>query len=77
MLKLGQYNYLYAFAPDGDATAVPAAAIGRREPIYSVSPDVSKTEGCFSETENEYAIAVYYRPADARYDRLIGFAKSN
>jgi len=33
---------------------------------------LSKTEGSFSETENEYTIEVYYRPAGERYDRLIG-----
>jgi hypothetical protein len=31
-----------------------------------------RTEGNFSETENEYTVAVYYRPMGARYDRLIG-----
>ena len=31
-----------------------------------------KTEGCFFETENEYTIEVFYRPSNARYDRLIG-----
>ena len=30
------------------------------------------TEGSFYETENEYTIAVYYRPMGGRYDRLIG-----
>jgi hypothetical protein len=33
-------------------------------------------EGDFAETENEYTIAVYYRPIGARYDRLIGFQKA-
>lgn len=32
-------------------------------------------EGDFAETENEYTIAVYYRPIGARYDRIIGFTK--
>lgn len=31
-------------------------------------------EGDYAETENEYTIAVYYRPIGERYDRLIGFA---
>lgn len=30
------------------------------------------TEGDYFQTENEYTILVYYRPAGARYDRLIG-----
>jgi hypothetical protein len=33
---------------------------------------LNETEGNFFETENEYTIAVYYRPAGARYDRLVG-----
>lgn len=32
------------------------------------------TEGDFYETENEYAILVYYRSPDARSDRLVGYA---
>jgi hypothetical protein len=36
-------------------------------------PRLAETEGSFFETENEYAIAVYYRPNGGRYDRLIGF----
>ena len=33
------------------------------------------TEGDFYETENEYAILVYYRPLGGRYDRLVGYAQ--
>jgi hypothetical protein len=36
-------------------------------------PSFKQTEGNFSETENEYTIAVYYRPMGTRYDRLIGY----
>lgn len=32
-----------------------------------------QTEGNFFETENEYLIAVYYRPIGTRFDRLIGY----
>ena len=38
-----------------------------------VKPSFKRTEGNFFETENEYAITVYYRPIGARYDRLIGY----
>ena len=38
-----------------------------------VKPSFKQTEGSFFETENEYAITVYYRPTGARYDRLIGY----
>ncbi|GHT71088.1 hypothetical protein FACS189455_2100 [Bacteroidia bacterium] len=32
-------------------------------------------EGNFFQTENQYSVYVYYRPAGARYDKLIGFQK--
>ena len=35
------------------------------------------TEGNFFETENEYNIAVYFRPMGTRYDRLIGVRNIN
>jgi hypothetical protein len=38
----------------------------------AAKPGLARTEGNFFETGNEYTIAVYYRPAGARYDRLIG-----
>jgi hypothetical protein len=38
----------------------------------TAKPTLAETEGNFFETENEYTIAVYYRPNGARYDRLIG-----
>ncbi len=33
---------------------------------------LQRTEGSHWQTENEYTIAVYYRPFGARYDRLVG-----
>ena len=36
-------------------------------------PSLKRTEGNFFETENEYNIVVYFRPAGARYDRLVGY----
>jgi len=43
--------------------------------IFADTPEsmtFEKTEGNYYETENEYTVAVYYRPAGARYDRLVG-----
>jgi len=40
-------------------------------------PSFRKTEGNFFETENEYHIAVYYRPPGARHDRLVGYKTLN
>ncbi|MDR2775890.1 MAG: DUF5103 domain-containing protein [Tannerella sp.] len=38
----------------------------------AAKPALAETEGNFFETENEYTVAVYYRPNGGRYDRLIG-----
>ncbi|MDR1332414.1 MAG: DUF5103 domain-containing protein [Tannerella sp.] len=35
---------------------------------------VQPAEGSYFQTENEYTIAVYYRPAGARFDRLTGIS---
>lgn len=59
-LLLKQGSYNYRYLFVPDGDAV-----GQTAPI----------EGDFSETENEYTIAVYHRPIGARYDRLIGFTK--
>ena len=55
MLKMGLYNYQYAFVENGSSKIT-----------------LGPMEGNFFETENEYTIAVYFRPIGTRYDRLIG-----
>ncbi|MCM1368842.1 MAG: DUF5103 domain-containing protein [Candidatus Amulumruptor caecigallinarius] len=57
-LKQGNYNYQY----------VALARDGKTQ------PNVALVEGNKYETDNEYDIAVYFRPPGARGDRLIGFA---
>jgi hypothetical protein len=47
--------------------------VDRNEARITIAP----TEGNYYETENEYTIAVYYHPAGARHDRLIGVNKLN
>lgn len=41
-------------------------------PEGEVRGRMAPTEGSFYETENEYTVSVYYRPASGRYDRLVG-----
>lgn len=36
-------------------------------------PSIDDTEGNWYETENEYAILIYYRPFGERYDRLVAY----
>lgn len=40
-------------------------------------PDFSALEGSYFETENNYQLLVYYRPAGARWQELIGFKTIN
>lgn len=35
--------------------------------------DLAELEGNWFETENDYQIVIYYRPAGDRYDRIVGF----
>lgn len=57
-LKQGAYNYQY---------------VTRRQGSEDI-PTASTVEGNKYETDNEYQVAVYYRPVAARGDRLVGFA---
>ena len=61
LLKQGYYSYQYVAVPHG------SDGPGTTAP----------TEGNFYQTENEYTIMVYYHPAGARYDRLIGHTTFN
>ena len=59
-LKQGSYNYQYVAVKKGDGP--------------EGHGDASLIEGNKYETENEYNISVFYRPAIGRADRLIGTA---
>jgi hypothetical protein len=61
-LKQGYYNYMYATVDKNS-----------KKPV----PDMSKTEGNYTETENEYMVLVYYRPLGGRVDELVGYMKIN
>ncbi len=39
--------------------------------------DRNKVEGSFYQTENDYSVVVYYRKFGDRYDRVIGYGKTN
>jgi hypothetical protein len=62
LLKQGAYNYLYL-------VGLPEEATDSTDPLRT-----APIEGDHYETPNEYDISVYYRPAGARYDRLVGVA---
>ncbi|RFZ82110.1 DUF5103 domain-containing protein [Mucilaginibacter terrenus] len=44
-------------------------------PNATKQPDDTSLEGNYFETENEYQLLVYYRPAGARWEELAGFAQ--
>ncbi len=44
---------------------------------FSDLPDNARTEGNFSETENNYAVYVYYRKPGTYYDALVGYTVLN
>lgn len=56
-LKQGAYNYQYVVIPDSRPG----------------QPSTSRIEGDKYETQNEYGVAVYFRPPGARGDRLISY----
>lgn len=62
LVKQGLHNYLYVARPKR----------GRRQ-----SPQMTETEGCFGETENDYHIAVYVRRPGDTYDRLVAVKTHN
>ncbi|MFM2339192.1 MAG: hypothetical protein RL115_2385 [Bacteroidota bacterium] len=62
-LKQGYYNYTYVTLPTRNDK--------------NVAPTMEIVEGNHWGTENNYIVAVYFRPFGARADELVGFAKMN
>jgi hypothetical protein len=44
---------------------------------HTGKPDDIPIEGTHFETENEYQLLVYYRPANARWEELVGYRLLN
>ena len=61
LVKQGGYDYQYWFVPK-----VPSTKVNQSKAT------LQRTDGSYWQTENEYAVYVYWRPFGARYDRLIG-----
>ncbi len=62
LVKQGLMNYLYVSRPKRR----------RRE-----APQMTDTEGCYGQTENDYHIAVYVRKPGDTYDHLVAFKTHN
>ena len=65
LVKQGGYDYQYWFVPKESKDA-------SRRAQANYTTTTQRTDGSFWQTENEYAIYVYWRPFGARYDRLVG-----
>lgn len=63
LVKQGGYDYQYVFVPK---TSLQNSAISHQKTT------TQRVDGSYWQTENEYAIYVYWRPFGARYDRLAG-----
>ena len=63
LVKQGGYDYQYVFVPK---TGERLEVRGERKTT------TQRVDGSYWQTENEYAVYVYWRPFGARYDRLIG-----
>lgn len=65
LVKQGGYDYQYWFVPKESKDA-------SRRAQANYTTTTQRTDGSYWQTENEYAIYVYWRPFGARYDRLVG-----
>ena len=63
LVKQGGYDYQYWFVPK---------ASNQSSSMSQQKTTTQRVDGSYWQTENEYAIYVYWRPFGARYDRLVG-----
>ncbi len=64
LVKQGGYDYQYWF--------VPKEPKGESRSPKANTTTTQRTDGSYWQTENEYAVYVYWRPFGARYERLVG-----
>ena len=62
LIKQGLHNYLY---------------VSRLKKRRREMPQMTETEGCYGETENDYNIAIYVRRPGDTYDHLVAFKTHN
>ena len=63
LVKQGGYDYQYWFVPKVQSDKVQST---------KGKATTQRVDGSYWQTENEYAVYVYWRPFGARYDRLVG-----
>ena len=65
LVKQGGYDFQYWFVPK-------ESKVESRKSKAGTTTTTQRTDGSYWQTENEYAVYVYWRPFGARYDRLVG-----
>lgn len=65
LVKQGGYDYQFWFVPKTPISNL-------KSPISNKITTTQRVDGSYWQTENEYAVYVYWRPFGARYDRLVG-----
>ena len=65
LVKQGGYDFQYWFVPKSQE---PRA----KSQLPQITTTTQRVDGSYWQTENEYAVYVYWRPFGARYDRLVG-----
>ena len=65
LVKQGGYDFQYWFVPKSQESRAKSQEVQQKTTTQRV-------DGSYWQTENEYAVYVYWRPFGARYDRLIG-----
>ena len=65
LVKQGGYDFQYWFVPKSQE---PRA----KSQEFQQKTTTQRVDGSYWQTENEYAVYIYWRPFGARYDRLIG-----
>ena len=67
LVKQGGYDYQFWFVPKSQQ---PGQTSNSQQ--LQKTTTTQRVDGSYWQTENEYAIYVYWRPFGARYDRLVG-----
>ena len=65
LVKQGGYDYQYWFVPK-------ESNVESQKSKAQKTATTQRVDGSYWQTENEYAVYVYWRPFGARYDRLVG-----
>lgn len=75
-MKMGYYEYQYAYLDDSQQAALAFAPDAEEIPIPPRG-NTALMEGDFYQTTNDYTALLYYRPLGRRYWRLVGVGQTD